>query len=297
MVPPGRQLCLPRERVVGRAYLRCGLARRWRGTATRYIGRVNEPKDWQLVAFDLDDTLAPSKSPLPPDMGRALRGLLDVTQVAVISGGALPQFRLQLLEGLGARAEQLSRLHLMPTCGTQYFRFEGGDLVEQYAHGLSEAERAEAINALVQTAKQLGLWERDTWGPVIEDRGSQITFSALGQDAPLAAKRAWDPQGTKKNRLAAAVAEQLPSLEVRSGGSTSVDITQKGVDKAYGMRELQKITGLEQDQMLFVGDRLDPAGNDYPVKAAGWPTVAVADWEEAVGVVDGLAQQMAALRD
>ena len=142
-----------------------------------------------MVAFDLDDTLAPSKSPLPAEMAAALRSLLDVCEVAVISGGALPQFELQLLEGLNASSEQLDRLHLMPTCGTQYYRFDEGELTQRYARGLSPDQRERAIAALVETAQEHGVWEDDPWGDIIEDRGSQITFSALGQEAPLEAKR------------------------------------------------------------------------------------------------------------
>lgn len=85
----------------------------------------------------------------------------------------------------------------------------------------------------------------------------------------------------------------LPDLEVRSGGSTSVDITQEGVDKAYGMAELERATGYPKERVLFIGGRLDPDGNDYPVKAAGWPTLPVEDWVEAVGVVRGLAASFA----
>ncbi len=245
-------------------------------------------RKWQLVAFDLDDTLAPSKSPLPTRMAEVLRELLDIVQVAVISGGALPQFEMQLLNGLSASPPQLSRLHLMPTCGTRYLRFDTGELVEIYSHELDPEERREAIKVLAETAKYQGVWEEETWGPIIEDRGSQITFSALGQDAPLDAKRAWDPEGEKKNRLAASVARQLPGLEVRSGGSTSVDITAKGIDKAFGMKKLVEVTGISKEDMLFIGDRLDPAGNDYPVRAAGWLTYAVEDWQDTVGVITRL---------
>ncbi|MBN9179143.1 MAG: HAD hydrolase family protein, partial [Microbacterium sp.] len=135
---------------------------------------------------------------------------------------------------------------------------------------------------------RLGLWESDTWGPILEDRGSQITFSALGQRAPLEAKLAWDPTGERKNALRAAVALRIPDLEVRSGGSTSVDITHRGIDKAYGMQRLAEQTGIPLDEMLFVGDRLDPDGNDYPVLALGVACHAVTGWEDTAAFLDGL---------
>ena len=245
-----------------------------------------------LVAFDLDDTLAPSKSPVDPRMAGLLVELLRVVEVCVISGGQFGQFQSQLVENLPVDdPAALARLHLMPTCGTQYYRYVGdapseADWQQMYAENLTEEEKSSALTAVETAARQLGLWSEQTWGPILEDRGSQITFSALGQQAPVDAKKAWDPTGEKKNTLRAAVQQLLPRLEVRSGGSTSIDITRVGIDKAYGMNRLAELTGIPLDQMLFVGDRLDPDGNDFPVKALGVPTVAVEGWEDTAEFVE-----------
>ena len=242
-----------------------------------------------LVAFDLDDTLAPSKSPVDPRMLAVFARLLEHTTVAVISGGNIEQFEAQLvsrLEGIDEAA--LERLHLLPTCGTRYERRTHGAWQTVYRENLEPSERDAAFAALREEAERLGLWESETWGEILEDRGSQVTFSALGQAAPVAAKQAWDPDGSKKNSLRAAVADRLPGLEVRSGGSTSVDITRRGIDKAYGMRKLAEHTGISLDDMLFIGDRLDPDGNDYPVKAMGVACIAVTGWEHTVEVLEDL---------
>ncbi|WP_246043539.1 HAD-IIB family hydrolase [Rarobacter incanus] len=247
----------------------------------------------KLVAFDLDDTLAPSKSPLDPRMADLLRRLLDRVPVCIISGGQLGQFTMQVIDNLtGASDQELSRLHLMPTCGTQYYTHSSGGWDQIYAEDLTDDEKSRALASVEKRAKELGLWETDTWGPILEDRGSQITFSALGQQAPVAAKSAWDPTGAKKSALRDAVAADVPDLEVRSGGSTSVDITRKGIDKAYGMRKLAALTGIPLDDMLFVGDRLDPDGNDYPVKALGVPCHAVTGWTDTAEFLEGLIPQL-----
>jgi HAD superfamily hydrolase (TIGR01484 family) len=245
----------------------------------------------RLVAFDLDDTLAPSKSPLDPRMGDLLAQLLGLVEVCVISGGQFEQFRTQVVERLPALDDaQAARLHLMPTCGTQYWRrtrSEGTEGWSQvYAENLTDDQKQRVLTVLETQARKLGLWEAETWGPILEDRGSQITFSALGQAAPVAAKRAWDPTGERKSALRAAVAALVPDLEVRSGGSTSVDVTRQGIDKAYGMRKLAEVTGIPLDDMLFVGDRLDPDGNDYPVKALGVRTHAVSGWTQTADYLE-----------
>lgn len=243
----------------------------------------------RLVAFDLDDTLAPSKSPIDPRIATQLRALLQHVEVAIISGGNEQQFRTQVIAKIGdADAAELSRLHLLPTCGTRYLRHDGVGFDTVYAHDLSDEEKSAALRALREEAERLGLWEQNPWGEILEDRGSQITFSALGQQAPHDAKQAWDPSGAKRGRLRDAVAARLPELEVRSGGSTSIDITLAGIDKAHGMKALAERTNIPLGDMLFYGDRLDEGGNDYPVKALGVRSIAVSGWEETAAELDGL---------
>ncbi len=243
----------------------------------------------RLIAFDLDDTLAPSKSAIDPRIGSLLVALAERVEVAIISGGQLEQFRSQVVDRLpAASTEVLSHIHLLPTCGTQYYRLEEQGIATVYAHALTEDEKTRALAAVEGEARRLGLWEAETWGDILEDRGSQITFSALGQRAPLDAKVAWDPTGSKKNTLREAVATRIPDLEVRSGGSTSVDITHRGIDKAYGMRQLSEQTGIPLEDMLFLGDRLDPDGNDYPVLAMGVECHAVEGWEDTAEYLERL---------
>ncbi len=243
----------------------------------------------RLIAFDLDDTLAPSKSAIDPRIGELLLELASHVEVAIISGGQLQQFQAQVVDRLpSADAATLDHFHLMPTCGTQYYRLEEDGVRTVYAHALTADEKARALTAVEEEARRLALWEAEPWGDILEDRGSQITFSALGQTAPLAAKMAWDPTGEKKNALRNAVAARIPDLEVRSGGSTSVDITHRGIDKAYGMRKLAEVTGIPLDDMLFVGDRLDEHGNDYPVLAMGVTCQAVEGWEDTAAYLTAL---------
>ncbi|MFT4126332.1 MAG: HAD-IIB family hydrolase [Gordonia sp. (in: high G+C Gram-positive bacteria)] len=236
-------------------------------------------REYRLVMFDLDDTLAPSKSPLDDAMVAVLRRLLQRSLVTIISGGRYEQFRTQVLDRIGD-VDEVAGLHLMPTCGTQYVRWNGADWETVYAEDLTDDEKARTLATLESGAKELGLWESRTWGPILEDRGSQITFSALGQSAPVNAKKAWDPDGTKKARLRDHAAARLPDLEVRSGGSTSIDVTRKGIDKAYGARKLLDILDLDRADVLFFGDRLDEGGNDRPVLDLGITSIAVDGWED-----------------
>mgnify|MGYP001797239555 CR=1 FL=1 len=73
------------------------------------------------VTFDLDGTLAPSKSTLPTRMADLLNELLTKYQVCIISGGKYELFQRQVLTQITDNPELLKKLHLMPTSGTRYY--------------------------------------------------------------------------------------------------------------------------------------------------------------------------------
>lgn len=242
---------------------------------------MNVPPLPKILAFDLDNTLALSKCALPKAMADILIKAAAKTEIAVISGGQIKQFHNQVLTPLQENGlTHLENLHLLPVCGSQYYRHRNGDWQLLYNEKLSSQELSDCFASLEKHAKDLGLWTENPWGEIIENRESQVTFSALGQKAPMAAKNQWDPTGAKKEALRALVAEDLPGLEVRAGGTTSIDITRKGRGKSYGMNKLLAETGYRRCDILFFGDQLRPNGNDYPVLKLGIPCVAVNSWED-----------------
>lgn len=233
----------------------------------------------KVLAFDLDDTLAVTKSPISERMSKILGLILERYEVCIISGGKFEQFKMQVIDNLNIDKEKFAKMHLMPTCGTRYYKYEK-EWKLQYAEDLAEIEKVEIIKVLEESAKELGYWESNPAGEIIEDRGSQITYSALGQKAKPEDKYKWDSDGSKKKALRNLVASRLPNLEVRAGGSTSIDVTRKGIDKAYGMNKLIENLHIKKEDILFFGDKLQEGGNDYPVRAMGIDSVDVEGWED-----------------
>lgn len=244
----------------------------------------------KLLAFDLDDTLSVTKSPMSDRMSEILGRILERFDVCVISGGSYNQFHIQVIEPLNVSPMQLRRLHLMPTCGTRYYRYNEADKdwQLQYNEDLTEAEKKKIFKALEESARELGFWPENPVGEVIEDRFSQVTLAALGQQAAPEDKYAWDPDGTKKLAIRDLAAKKLPDFEVRAAGTTSIDVTRVGLDKAYGMQKLIDILSISRDEILFFGDKLDEGGNDYPVKAMGIDTIAVESWEDTAGRLEAI---------
>lgn len=242
----------------------------------------------KVIAFDLDDTLAITKSPISDRMSELLSKLLETHQVCIISGGWLPQFEKQVINNLHADRSLLANMHLMPTCGTRYYRYDNikHDWQMVYSEDIPAKDKKRIIDSLTNAAKETGYQEDNPYGELAQDRFSQITFSALGQEAPAEKKYEWDPDTNKRQKIREIVIKEIPDYEVRIGGTTSIDVTLPGVDKAYGMEKLIQELEVSKEEILFVGDKLEEGGNDYPVKAFGIETIAVDRWEDTALVIE-----------
>lgn len=240
----------------------------------------------KLIVFDLDGTLAESKSSLDSEMATLLHNLINMVKVAVISGGDWPQFEKQLLSNL-PKDESLKNLFLLPTCGTKFYEYKN-EWKKLYSEDFNENEKKKIIDSLKIAIDESGFKVVKIWGETIEDRGSQITFSALGQLAPIEEKKKWDPDFNKRKKIKAILDNTIPEFSVRLGGTTSVDITKPGIDKAYGIHKLRDILTISIDEMIFIGDALFPGGKDYPAKEAGVLSIKVRDPNESKRVIEAI---------
>ncbi len=237
----------------------------------------------KLIVFDLDGTLAESKSALDPEMSGLLHDLLPIVKVAIISGGDWPQFEKQVVSKLPNDA-RLTQLSLLPTCGTKFYQYSG-EWKKLYEDDFTKDERATILSSLNKALAEAGYKVAKAWGEVIEDRGSQITFSALGQQAPLEEKNKWDPDYAKRKKIKAILDNIIPQFSVRIGGSTSIDITKPGIDKAYGIGKLRDLLHVSLKVMIYIGDALFVGGNDYPAEKAGVDCIPVKGPEETKRVI------------
>ena len=217
-------------------------------------------------------------------MSRLLHDLLGIVKVAIISGGDWPQFEKQVLSHL-PHDGSLVNLSILPTCGTKLYQYKG-DWKKLYSEDFSADEKAKIISSLKKAVAQAGFKVEKVWGEVIEDRGSQITFSALGQQAPLEEKKKWDPDFTKRKKIKAILDPLIPGFSVRMGGATSIDVTKPGIDKAYGIGKLRDVLGISLKEMIFIGDALFPGGNDYPAEQAGVVSIPVRGPHETKRVIE-----------
>lgn len=264
----------------------------------------------KVLSFDVDQTLNVAKTPIPPEMAKVLTKCLDYFEICPISGQKFEQFLIQIVKPLkdaGVTPEQLKHLHLFVAQGTQYYRYapetakNAPDAPEAwhqvYNYPLSDAAVAQITETLEQSARELGYWEADQLKPgdeIIENRLSQITFSALGQTAGTEAKYAWDPDLKKREAIVAKCREKLPDFLYEIGGTTSINVAAPGMNKEFGMTHLLEELKVTKPEVLYFGDMTQPGGNDYPIVQMGIDTITVRSHEDTLFALRGILASLGA---
>ena len=253
----------------------------------------NKLSSKSLVVFDLDGTLAETKSNIKPDMSEALSRLLQEKKVAVISGGTYKQFRRQFISNLQCPTAALKNLFLFPTNATAFYHYHKG-WKNVYFHSLSVAQKRKIRGAVKDVLKEIDyVPPKKIYGKTLDDRGSQMSYSFLGQDVVaklgtkgVRLKEEWTKKNTPlKLKIAGMLQARLPEFESRAAGFTTIDIVKRGIDKAYGLRQMEKHLHIPIKGMVFIGDALFPGGNDASVKKTGVQTIAVKGPQDTIAII------------
>ena len=279
----------------------------------------------KVLSFDVDQTLNIAKTPIPDEIADLLiKCLREDFQICPISGQKFDQFLVQIVEPLrarGATVPDLMNLHLFVAQGTQYYRYdplekkegfvkagvftektpyEKKNWVKIYDHPLKSSEVKKITEALETAAKELGFWEEKKLkegDEIIENRLSQVTFSALGQKAGTKEKYAWDPDCKKREQIVKKAKELAPEFDYEIGGTTSINAIKPGMNKKFGMENLMKELGVKKKDILYFGDMTNPGGNDYPVVEMGIDTITVRNHEDTAFALRGILGAIGALED
>ena len=273
----------------------------------------------KVLAFDIDQTLNIAKTTIPDEIADLLISFLDYYEICPISGQKFDQFLIQIVNRLverGVKGSQLEHLHLFVAQGTQYYRYNadkknskvGGEHIsleiskqsddydeakweQVYNYPLTDEEVEKITNAIETAARELGYWEEDKLADgdeIIENRLSQVTFSALGQKAATDVKYAWDPDCKKRNAIVKRAKELAPEFDYEVGGTTSINAITPGMNKKFGMTHLMDELGVSKDEILYFGDMTQPGGNDYPVVQMGIETITVRSHEDTAYALRGI---------
>ena len=255
----------------------------------------------KVLSFDIDQTLNVAKTPITDDIAKLLINCLDHFEICPISGQKFDQFLIQIVNCLiknGATTDELTHLHLFVAQGTQYYRYNSNSSTydeknweQVYNYPLTDEQVKKITETIEKAARELGFWEEDKLkegDEIIENRLSQVTFSALGQKAGTEEKYAWDPDCKKREKIVARCKELSPEFEYEIGGTTSINAITPGMNKVFGMTHLLEELKVEKSDVLYFGDMTQPGGNDYPVVEMGFETITVRNHEDTGFALRGI---------
>jgi phosphomannomutase len=103
-------------------------------------------------------------------------------------------------------------------------------------------------------------------GNHIEERPGVVNFSIVGRNADLQQRAAYvdfEEWNGERSKIAAEFNLMFPTLYATVGGETGLDIAPLGADKSQILSDFDRKTSI-----MFYGDRTEPGGNDYPLRAA-----------------------------
>jgi HAD superfamily hydrolase (TIGR01484 family) len=250
----------------------------------------------KVIVCDLDGTLAESKATIESSMVDSIISVLQTQYFAVISGGDWTQFEHQFLGAFMTHENvndiRFDHLLIFPTSGAECRMYDVDTQTwkQVYDMLLSQSEKEKIMHAfdvvISELSEKLQMNTGGEYGVLVEDRGEQITFSGCGQNAPLSVKSVWDPDQAKRNQIIDMLMQYIPEFDITMGGMTSIDVTQKGINKAYAIQKIKDILSVETRDIVFIGDALYPGGNDSIARTSGVECIQVSgpkETEEVLG--------------
>ena len=237
----------------------------------------------KIYIFDVDGTLTPSRRPMTEDFAKFFDKWSSKNKFYLVSGSDLDKIKEQIPIAYLDRAEGVF------TCGGNKF----------YIGNKLEYEKTFKPPETLLT--YLGELIRFSETPVQstnhrEDRGAMLNFSVVGRDCTLEERQKyfeWDNEVGERREIAEYITRTWPKLDAVIGGQISIDIVPKGKDKSQVLDVIKQERLVQPDKYIFLGDRIEEGGNDYPLaklmgKTEGCRYYKVEDYKETKQILESL---------
>jgi hypothetical protein len=237
----------------------------------------------KLILFDLDGTLTESRLPITQESAELFKLLLGNYYVGVVSGCSIDQMKHQLSGVLSS--DKLNKLYLFPSTSTCLYSYKK-EWVCIYKDVFNKEYSDTIKQTLLEVCKDVIIDK--PYGEVIDDRGGQIAIALMGLNAPLELKTNFDADYKIRLPLKLILEEVLPECEITIGGTTTITVTKKGMDKTNCVPLIKEYIGIEKHDILFIGDTIFKNGNDYPMKQIGLDCINVSNPDDTNIIIRGL---------
>ena len=217
----------------------------------------------KVFIFDVDGTLTPSRLQMTEKFKKFFKEWTTKNRFYLVTGSDLPKLQEQVPEDILELANGI-----FTCCGNQFWK-EGNTKQWPTDWKLVYENKFELPNHLEMflniVLKQSPYPHR--YGNHIENRGSMVNFSIVGRDCTQEQREdffKWDNENNERQRIANIIKNKAKGIDAVIGGQISIDIYPEGKDKSQIFEHIQKLE-TNVKEFIFVGDRTEEGGNDYPL--------------------------------
>lgn len=197
----------------------------------------------KLIVMDMDGTLSESRKEIDPEMKQLLHKLSRHYKIAIFSGADTQRIKNQI------NVDFIDTIYIGSYSSAKIIKGE-----EILFNKQLSSEQQDFINNVKIPFP----------GHYLDVNDYQATIYLVNPHTATEEERnSIDPKLKVRTFLVNKIKPYLNEYDVRIGGKTSIDISQKDTCKKTGIDFLCKHLNLETEEILFIGDRCFEGGNDY----------------------------------
>ena len=209
----------------------------------------------RIFMFDIDGTLTPSRLQMTEKFAKYFDKWSEENKYYLVTGSDLDKTKEQLPIAYIDRAEAI-----FTCCGNQMWR--DNELIYD-----NKFKVTKKLNKLLGTILSNSVYPH-RYGNHIEDRGSMVNFSIVGRNCTQEQREhffKWDEEKGERKKISTFLKHKFKDLDAVLGGQISIDIYPKGMDKSQIFDVIKQDRLVEIREYIFIGDRTEKGGNDYPL--------------------------------
>ena len=198
--------------------------------------------------FDIDGTLTPSRLPIEKEFETFFLKWMIGKNVYLVTGSDKDKTIEQVGKEIWSSVKRVYQ-----SCGNQVF--ENGRLIKHIDFYLDNNMEL-LLNDFLKSSR----WT-EKFGNHFEQRVGLVNFSIIGRNCTQEKREEyynWDQVNQERSQICNQLMHDFPHIEASVGGEISIDIHEKGKNKAQILDEIE-------GEIYFFGDKMDEGGNDYPI--------------------------------
>tara|TARA_R110000851_G_scaffold283278_1_gene436838 strand:- start:30 stop:788 length:759 start_codon:yes stop_codon:yes gene_type:complete len=216
-----------------------------------------------IYLFDVDGTLTPAKSKIDPLFRKVFQEWAKDKEVYIVSGGTFTR----LVDQLGIETVEMTD-GVFPCMGNMFYQKR--DQINESGYSEWVIMYENRFKGAKNLLRSLNSYVAKSEFPIktgihLEKRPGMMNFSIVGIDATPEQRqkfKEWDGDLGERKRIVEKLGKKYPEIGFVIGGAVSIDIFNKGNDKAQVIPRYFA-EAIEHNQVHFVGDRIPFPGNDH----------------------------------